>query len=72
MKQIIKQKYAVSKKGTKSPNHSNVKNKSAIPRIDTLKLRKAITKPLDQKTAEDEYQLLTAEIENEYNDLLLS
>ena len=48
------------------------KKKSGIPRIDTLKLRKAITKALDHESAENEYQLLTAEIENEYNDLLLS
>lgn len=72
MKKIVKQKYSCSNKDAINSKLANAKNKSGIPRIDTLKLRKAITKPLDQKSAEEEYQLLTAEIENEYNDILLS
>jgi len=47
------------------------RKKSGIPKLNNLKLKKAIMKPLDSNEADVQYKQITAEIENEYNDLLL-
>lgn len=36
------------------------------------KLKKHMSKPIDPKVLDEEYQQILAEVENEYNDLLLS
>ena len=46
--------------------------KSGIPKLASTKLRKAVVKPLDPSKTVDNYNIILAEIDNEYNDLLLS
>ena len=43
-----------------------------IPRLDSLKLKNEIAKPLELKNLNKDYHQILAEIDNEYNDLLLS
>ena len=47
------------------------KNKSQIPLMQNSKLQKAMVNSLDEKI-DEKYEIITAEIQNEYNDILLS
>lgn len=47
------------------------RNKNQIPQMQNSKLRKTMANPLDNKI-EENYEIITAEIQNEFNDILLS
>lgn len=47
-------------------------SKPTIAQMTGTKLKAVVSQPIDPQKAEDEYHLILAEVENEYNDLLLS